>query len=325
MRRRGFTILLSIAVALSLIPPEARPQEVGKTYRLALLALSPQSVKATRDLTLPELAKYGFVEGRNLIFDANVADNGDLPSLAREVVFRKPDAILAISNAPIEAARQATSTIPIVMMGDDPVRLGFATSLAHPGSNITGVTILTAELDGKRLQLLHEAVPYAQRMATLHVQGAPNRDASEQAMRSVAASGGLELVSFDTVGATDYPTAFVAMRKSGAQALVITSHPQLYHDAEQLTALASKAGLPTICEWAEMARTGCVIGYGPSLREVRRRLGEYIARVFRGSSPSSLPIEGPTHFELAINLKTTRALGIEMPQGLLLRADEVIE
>src|SRR6266704_1935113 len=135
----------------------------------------------------------------------------------------------------------------------------------------------------------------------------------------------LGVLAFDTASPADYPAAFAQMRKADAQALVITSNPQLYHDGAQLALLALQARLPTICQWADMARTGCLIGYGPSLREMRRGTGEYLARIFQGALPSALPIEGPTHFEFVINLKTARALGIEMPQGLLLRADEVIE
>jgi putative tryptophan/tyrosine transport system substrate-binding protein len=186
------------------------------------------------------------------------------------------------------------------------------------------MTILAAELDAKRLQLLHEAVPLARRVAAL-LRPPENREAIERAMRDVAVSAGLELYAFDTASPADYPAAFAQMRNVDSQALVITSNPQLYHDGAQLAALALEARLPTICQWANMARTGCLIGYGPSLREMRRRAGEYVARIFQGALPDALPIEGPTHFEFVLNLKTARALGIDMPQGLLLRADEVIE
>ncbi len=324
MRRREF-IAVGSAAATLLLAPEAWTQEPGRTYRLGMLALNTQAIEATRDVSFPELAKHGFVEGRNLVLDARIGNPDEQPGLARELVSRKPDVIFAISNVPVEAAQQATTTVPIVMFGDDPVRQGLAASLARPGGNVTGITILAAELDAKRLQLLHEAVPSARRVGTLHFRGAGNRDASEQAMRTVAASAGLQLIPFDAGTTTEYQTAFAAMRNAGAQALVITANSRLYRDGPQLVALAAEVGLPTVCEWAEMARTGCVIGYGPSLREMRRRAGDYIARLFQGTPPSALPIEGPTHFELAINLKAARAFGIQMPQGLLLRADEVIE
>ena len=142
-------------------------------------------------------------------------------------------------------------------------------------------------------------------------------------MERIALALGIETHVFRVK--TDYSAAFASMRKAGAQALVISTSPKFYQDGTQLAALALEAGLPTICEWAEMARTGCVIGYGPSLRAMRRRVADYLARILQGTPPSALPIEGPAHFEFAINLKTSRALGMDMPEGLLLRADEVIE
>jgi len=324
MRRWEFIILFSMLAATLVAPPQAWPQEAGRTYRLGVLLLTARSMEETREMTLAQLAKHGFVEGRNLIVDSRIGGPEQLPGFARELVGGKPEAILAVGTSAIRAAQAATATVPIVMMGDDPVGHGWAVSLARPGGNVTGVTILAAELDAKRLQLVHEAMPLARRVAALF-RPPENREEIERAMRDVAVSAGLEFHAFDTASPADYPAAFAQMRKADAQALVITSNPQLYHDGAQLALLALQARLPTICQWADMARTGCLIGYGPSLREMRRGTGEYLARIFQGALPSALPIEGPTHFEFVINLKTARALGIEMPQGLLLRADEVIE
>jgi len=297
-------------------------QEAGRTYRLGLLAVSTRSVEGFRDVTLAELAKYGFVEGRNLILDARIGSADALPALARELAASMPDAIHAVTNASIQAIREATTTLPIVMFGDDPVGQGFAASLAHPGRNITGVTMLAVELDAKRLQLLHEALPSARRIAILAL---PQDTENIREMQRTALALGIETEVFRVGQASHYGAAFASMRKGGAQALVITAHSQFFHDGAQLTALAAEARLPTICEWAEMARTGCTIGYGPNLREMRRRVADYLARILQGTPPSALPIEGPTRFEFAINLKGARALGMEIPQNLLLRAHEVIE
>jgi len=297
-------------------------QEAGRTYRLGLLTVSTRFVEAFRDVTLAELAKYGFVEGHNLILDARIGSADALPGLARELAASMPDAILAVSVAAIKAIQEATTTLPIVMYGDDPVGQGFAASLARPGGNITGVTVLAAELDGKRLQLLHEALPSARRIAILAL---PQLARSIGEMQRIALALGIEIHVFRVNEPTDYPAAFASMRRADAQALVISANTKFHHDGAQLAALALEAGLPTICEWAEMARTGCTIGYGPNLREMRRRVADYLARILQGTPPSALPIEGPTQFEFAINLKTSRALGMDMPQGLLLRADEVIE
>jgi putative ABC transport system substrate-binding protein len=325
MKRREFIALCSGAAA-AILPFRLCAQEAGRTYRLGIMALTVTSIEATRETTLPELTRRGFAEGRNLVVDAIFGAGDELPVLARELLARKPDVIYAISQSSIGVLSQLTSNLPIVMFGDDPVRSGFAESLARPGGNITGVITLSAQLDAKRLQLLHECVPSARRVATLHFIGnREQREASEQAIREVAKNIGLEIMALDIADAADYTKAFASMRKMGAEALAITAHPQLYRDGALLAGLALKTSLPTVCEWAEMARSGCVIGYGPDLPEMRRRAGAYIARVLQGTPPSALPIEGPTHFQLAINLKSARALGIEVPQGLLLRADEVIE
>jgi putative ABC transport system substrate-binding protein len=181
------------------------------------------------------------------------------------------------------------------MFGDDPVRQGFAASLAHPAGNITGVTILAAELDGKRLQMLHEAVPSARRIAILAL---PQDTENIREMQRTALALGIETPVFRVGQPSDYAAVFASMRKAGAQALVITAHSQFFHDGGQLVAFAVEARLATICEWAEMAPTGCTIGYGPNLQEMRRRVADYLARKLQGTPPSALPIEGPTQFRV---------------------------
>jgi putative ABC transport system substrate-binding protein len=329
MRRREFIIFGSGAALLFVSPkartqgrPEARTQ--GRTYRLGVLTLTERALEETRQVTLAELAKRGFVEGHNVVLDAHISRPDQLPGAALALVAGKPDVIYAIGTAAVRAIKEATSTIPIVF-GDDPITQGFAESLARPGGNITGVTLWATELNAKRLQLLHEAVPSARRLAALLRSLAPNHDATESALQQVTVSAGLELIVLDVGEPMEYRGAFDRMRAANAQALAITSNPQLYRDAAQLAALALEARLPTICDWAEMARAGCLIGYGPSMRELRRRAADYISRIFQGALPNTLPIEGPTHFEFALNLRTARSLGIEVPEGLLLRADEVIE
>jgi putative ABC transport system substrate-binding protein len=291
---------------------------------LGILAPTEISAENTRRATLPVLVAQGFVEGRNLVVDFRIGNAERLPELARAMVAAKPDAIYAISNNAVEAAANATADVPIVMFGADPVIQGYVKSLAKPGGRMTGVTVLSSDLDGKRLELLREAMPRARRIAAI-LPPSSSRDASLAALRKVAAVAGVELVPFDAPTPGDYAAAFAGMRKADAQALVIGAHAQLYRDTRQLVALARESKLPTICEWPDMARAGCVIGYGPDADELRRRAGEIIARIFKGAKPGDQPIEGPTRFELAINLKEARALGLDIPQSLLLRADEVIE
>jgi len=294
-----------------------------KIYRLGDLEPSATSAEITRSVILPELAMLGFREQVNLAVDERVGNAAAFPRLAQELVLSRPDAIIAFGGNAILAARNATSTIPIVTFGPDLIQLGVAASLARPGGNVTGVVVLGVELDAKRLDLLHQTVPTARRMAALVSRS--DILSSESAMRAVAANNGIELVVFEGDGPDDYPAAFAAMHAAGAQALAITATPYFYRDAALLARLASEAGLPTICEFAETAHSGCLLGYGPDRPELRRRMAHQVAQIFRGAAPGDLPIEQPTHYGFAINLKTANALGLTAPQSLLARADEVIE
>jgi len=294
-----------------------------KIYRLGDLEPSATSAEITRSVILPELAMLGFREQVNLAVDERVGNAAAFPRLAQELVLSRPDAIIAFGGNAILAARNATSTIPIVTFGPDLIQLGVAASLARPGGNVTGVVVLGVELDAKRLDLLHQTVPTARRMAALVSRS--DILSSESAMRAVAANNRIELLVFKGDGPDDYPAAFAAMHAAGAQALAITATPYFYRDAALLARLASEAGLPTICEFAETAHSGCLLGYGPDRPELRRRMAHQVAQIFRGAAPGDLPIEQPTHYGFAINLKTANALGLTVPQSLLARADEVIE
>lgn len=299
-------------------------QEPGKVYRLAGLGTNARFIEWTRAITLPELAKQGFVEGRNLALDMRIGSNEELPGLARELIALKPHVILAESTITIRAARDATSTVPIVMaFADDPVRDGFVASLARPGGNLTGVAVLAAALNAKRLQVLHEAIPAARRMAV--VVNSDRLEPTEREMRPVAASAGIDLLILEVASADNFPAAFSAMRAAGVEALVMGGGPLFSFHAAQLAELAREAGLPTICEWRESAQRGCLIGYGADLSEMRRRAADYVTKILRGAAPGELPVEGPTRFEFTINMKTARALAVEFPATLLARADEVIE
>ncbi len=317
--RRIATLLFFVAT------PVAAQTATERVYRLGELAPSLESLEITRAETLPELAKLGFREGRNVILDERVGGAAAMDGLVREMLLTQPDAIIAIGPDAIGAAARATKTVPIVTFGADPVQSGFAASLARPGGNVTGVVILAEELDGKRLDLLTEAVPGARRVGALLQQSLPYRQHIERYLRTIAASRGVELLTFEAEGPDDYPATFAAMSAAGMQALVITGSPAFNRDAGLLARLALEMRLPTMCEWAENARSGCLLGYGANRGEMRRRLAHHVARIFQGAVPAELPIETPTHFELAVNLKTAKVLDIDMPASLLARADEVIE
>ena len=298
-----------------------RAQTPGRIYRLGHLANAADSEAFTRQITLPELARLGFVEGRNLAFDARVGEPDALPGLMRELLAGQPDAVVAVGPA-IAPAGAATRSVPVVTFGFDPIELGLAASYARPGGNVTGVVILVAELEAKRLSILLEAVPDHRRVAAL----VPARNgANEAALRKAAAGLGVELLVIPAAAPSDYPAAFAAMRAQGAQALVIGATPQFQRDGRQLAGLALEARLPTVCEWADMAHGGCLIGYGPSRIALRKRMADQIAQIFRGAAPGDIPIERPTVFEFALNLKIAKSLDLIVPPALLTRADEVIE
>jgi ABC-type uncharacterized transport system substrate-binding protein len=320
MWRRKFIAGLAGTVAF---PLAARAQTPNRIYRLGHLANSADSEAFTRETTLPELARFGFVEGRNLVFDARVGESDSLLVLMRELLAGQPDAVVAVGPA-LRPAGSATRTVPIVAFGNDPIELGLAASYARPGGNVTGVVILTGELEAKRLSILLEAVPDRRRVAAL----VPDRSlgqGNEVALRNAAAGLGVELLVFPAAAPSEYPAAFAEMRAQGAQALIIGATPQFQRDGGQLAGLALEARLPTVCEWADMAHEGCLIGYGPSRVALRKRMADQIAQIFRGVPPGDIPIERPTAFEFSLNLKIAKSLDLIIPPAVLARADEVIE
>ncbi len=323
MRRREFLSGLgSTAAAWQLGAMPVLGQTANRIYRLGHLSNSAPSEALSRQIILPELAKLGFVEGRNLVFDGRVGDSDALPGLMRELLATRPDAVIAIGPAAIVPAGAATRTVPIVTFGGDPIELGLAQSYARPSGNVTGVVILISELEPKRLSILREAVPERRRVAVLT---SPRTAIGEAALRKAAAGLGAELLAFPVDGPTDYPAAFAAMRAAGAEALVISATSEFFRDAEQLAAFALEARLPTVCEWAEMARTGCLVGYGPNRTALRKRMASQIALIFGGAAPGDVAIERPAAFELAVNQKIAKALGLTIPFAVLASADEVID
>jgi putative ABC transport system substrate-binding protein len=316
-----------IAALLALaMPCPAGGQTTDRVYRLGALMQSAGSAERIRAYMLPLLAHEGFVEGRNLVLEVRVGTAAKLPALAEELLATKPDAVLANGGVAIRAVRAYSTTVAIVgaSIGEDPIAAGFAVSLARPGGNVTGVAMLAPELDAKRLDLLHQAVPTARRVATM---GTDPMTAKENlaAVRRVGEALGLELSAFYAEVPASYPAAFAEMRSAGAEGLAILSAPDFFTNASTLATLALEAGLPTVCEWRKMADEGCLLGYGPDFAELLRRNADYVARIFRGTAPGELPIEQPTHYEFAVNLRIAKALGLAIPAAVLARADDVIE
>ena len=328
MNRRRFVG----ATALYLLAPLAASAQVpGRVYRLGILAPSaaaPRTERKTAVVLIPAaLAEMGYVAGQNLVFESRYAGGtmDRLPALARELVAARCDVIVAIGSAAIRAARAATGTTPIVFLGNfDPVALGLVASLAKPGGNVTGVLIAPeGTLAAKKLELLTEAVPRATRVAMLVPADPAIRLQVDEARRAAAALDvKLKVVE---VRADDYPAAFATIAAGRPGALFVGAHSLFMRDRPLIIDLAAKHRLPAIYEWPEQVEDGGLMSYGTSLTATIDRVVAYVDRIFKGAAPGDLPIEQPTSFQLVINLKTAKALGLTLPPSLVARADRVIE
>ena len=312
------------------LPRLAAAQAAGRVYRLGMLRPTAPPVSASDGMAsaIPAaLREMGFVEGRNLAIDARWAGGelDRLPALARELVQAKVDVIFAVGVPAVRAARDATAAIPIVMFGNfDPVALGLVASLAQPGGNVTGVLIAPdGTLAGKKLELLKLAVPTATRMAFLAPPDEPGIRLQVQETRVAALALGIDLPVIEVRGG-DYARAFAAIAAQRAGALFVAAHTSTARDRAPIIALAAQHRLPAMYEWREQVADGGLMSYGSSQQFLYRRLAVYIDRIFKGANPAEMAVERPTKFELVINRKTAKALGLTIPQSLLLRADEVI-
>ena len=327
MRRRRILAGLLLTLAA---PFAAKAQQAGRVFRVGYLASvpppSPEQRVTTPPIRMPMRA-LGYVEGQNLVLEQRYADGKieRLPGLARELVELRMDVIVAVGSSAIQAAKVATTSTPIVMFGGvDPVATGLVMSLARPGGNITGVLIAAGDtLAGKKLEFLKEAVPQAARIAFLAADD-PGFQPQVQEAKKAASALGIKLVVVE-VRAGNYDRAFATMVAERVRALCIGASPFFSRDRKLLIAFAAKHRLPAIYEWLEQVQDGGLMAYGPSQSALVQRVAVYVDRIFKGAQPGDLPIEQPTKFELGVNLKTAKALGLTIPPSLLLRADHVIE
>jgi ABC-type uncharacterized transport system substrate-binding protein len=312
-------VLLSLFVALN-----AEAQAPREAPRIGFLSPTSATTQAAPVAAfLQGLREAGYPEGANLKVEYRWAEGKTdrLPALANEMVRSKVDVIVTHSTIGARAAKQATKTIPIVFAAvSDPVRNGIVASLARPGGNVTGLSFQDTELDFKRFEYLKQAAPGLSQVALLrHRQIYPN-DGPNTAAASLGLKAGNVLVD----GPDDLPQAFSVAAKQGAHAMFVLNTSLLRAHAERIAALAIQHRLPTVGTPA-FADKGILIGYGASLEDLYRRAGGYVARVLKGARPADLPIEQPTKFELVVNQKTARALGLTLPQTLVARADRVID
>jgi putative ABC transport system substrate-binding protein len=324
MRRRDFMTLFG-GTALAW-PVAARAQEAGRTYHLGCVSGSPRNAPFAVAM-VDELRRLGFIEGQNLTIDwRSYGQRIDLiPEFAAELVKAHVDVIYAAGVTAIRAVQRATATIPILGVADDMVGLGLVNSLARPGGNTTGVSILAADLDGKRQEILIDAVPGLRRMATIADSDATG-SSQLQALQDAAHARGVELLIHRIAGAEEITAAIDAAKASGAAALNVLSSPFLYSNRGIIMERVAALGLPAIYQFPEEAEEGGFVAYGPRLVQIFRELiARQIVKVLRGVKPADLPIEQPIKFELVINLKSAKALGLEVPSHLLQLADEVID
>jgi putative ABC transport system substrate-binding protein len=319
---------LVVALGLALAPLQAEAQQTGKVPRIGvLLTGSPSTVGQTEAFTLG-LRELGYVEGQTVAIEyrwgGGRADG--FTEGATDLVRIKVDLIVAWGTTAATAARRATSTLPIVLVAaGDPVGTGLVTNLARPGGNVTGLTNISAELSAKLLEILKEVVPGIKRLGVLRNPSNPVSAPQLRWLELAARSLGIEPRVVDVRDPTEFEAAFSSITRNRVDALAVLADPMFLGQRTRLADLAVQSRLPTTFNWRQYAEAGGLIAYGPSLAEQWRRSATYVDKILKGAKPGDLPIEQPTKFELVINLKTAKALGLTIPQTLLLRADQVIE
>jgi putative tryptophan/tyrosine transport system substrate-binding protein len=324
MRRRDFITLVSGATVAW--PLAARSQEARRTYRLGVLTVSLRNAPYIVAM-FDELGRLGFIEGQNLTVDWREypLQIDVISEFAAELVKGHLDLIYAVGNVGIRAAQRATATIPICGTTDDMVGSGLVNSLARPGGNTTGVSILAPELNGKRQEILIEAVPGLRRMAALadsNMSSSPKL----QELQDAARARNIELSIHWIARPEEIPAAVDAAKASGAEALNVLASPLLTVNRQIIAQRVAALRLPAIYQWPETVEEGGLVAYGPRLVQIYRELiVPQLVKLLRGAKPSDMPVMQPTKFELVINLKTAKALGLTMPESFLVRADEVIE
>jgi putative tryptophan/tyrosine transport system substrate-binding protein len=329
MPRRTVGVFITFALAILVAPLATKAQPLPTVHRIGLLRTGTVLAEQPFVESIRQgLRDLGYVEGQNLVIEPRYAEGSDerLRDLAADLVQLHVEVIVAGGGPAIRAAQHATRTIPIVMaLSADPVARGFVASLARPGGNITGVSWLGAELGGKQLEVLKEAVPQVSRVAVLGNPASPGYGPGRDNLTVAAQALGIHLHVVELRRADEVDHAFGVMTRAGAEALLVLAEPLLIDGLRgRIAELAATSRLPAMYGWRMYVEAGGLMSYGPSLPDLRRRAAPYIDRILKGAKPGDLPVEQPTTFELVINLKTAQALGITMPPTLLFQATEVL-
>jgi putative ABC transport system substrate-binding protein len=326
MRRRNFVFTLgAIFLALS-IPAQA--QQPARIFRIGILAPASASYYLPRvEAFRRRLRELGYVEGKNIIIEYRYAEGKRerWPDLAAELVRLKVDVIVTSGGAIVLAAKKASATIPIVFASaPDPVGTGLVSSLARPGGNITGLSSMALDLDGKRLELLKEAFPKVSQVAFLWGSG-PGNNIPLTDMEAVAKALGLKLLSLEVRSLDDFESAFARAKKERAQALITTVGSLVATQQRQVLDFAAKNRLPAMYPFSEFVEAGGLMSYGPNSTDSWRRAADFVDKILKGTQPAEMPVEQPAKFEFVVNLKTAKQIGMTIPQKVLARADKVIQ
>jgi putative tryptophan/tyrosine transport system substrate-binding protein len=330
MQRRDFITLLGGAAVVWPLAAHAQQAQDGMR-RVGMLWPGPEQVPRNvkrRSAFLDRLRELGYVDGKTIQIHERYAGGvlDRLPGLARELVALKVDVIVAVAVAASMAARDATARVPIVMVhAGDPIGAGLIESLARPGGNITGTTSMLSDLGGKQVELLHQVVPLARSVAFL---SNPTNAATPPTLQSAADAAqllGLELVVVDVVARQDFEPAFARIEQSQAEALLVMVDPLIYNNGKAVIAFAARQRLPALYTIGDLVRDGGLMSYSTNLDVHYPRAADYVDKILKGASSSELPVEQPVGFETVVNLKTARALNLELPPIILTGADEVIE
>jgi putative ABC transport system substrate-binding protein len=326
MKRRTFIAALGSAAAAW--PPTARAQQAGKLPIIGFLgATTPSAQSQWTASFVQRLRELGWIEGRTVAIEYRWAEGRSerAAEIAAEFVRLKVDVIVTSGTSPVLAAKQATAVLPIVFAAaGDPVGTGLVASLARPGGNVTGLSLQAIDYVGKKLELLREVVPGLRRLAIVVNVGSPIGVLELGEVQAMARTLGLEVITSEIRRAEDIAPAFEAL-KGRAEALYVVTDPLLTTNRARIHTLAMGARLPTMHDGREYVEGGGLMSYGPNRPDLFRRVADHVDEILRGAKPADIPVEQPTKFDLIINLTTAKALGLEVPQSLLARADEVIE
>lgn len=324
------TLALTLLVLVCAAPGAGEAQQPGRVFRIGFISMrAGPTDNAQLDGFRQGLRELGYQEGRNVVLEIRYAggDETKLPGIAGELARLKPDVIVAQSGVAALVVKKATRSIPIVMASSgDAVRQGLVASLARPGGNVTGLTLLSPELSQKRLEVLREMLPKLARVGVLWCGGGGPIPEGEWAETHAAADVlRVKLVSLPAPVSRDLPSVFDTAARHGVEAIIMFDCSRLHPRSAEIAQLAMKHRLPALYPFSLYPESGGLMSYGPSLREAAHRAAGYVDRILKGARPADLPVEQPTRFELVINLKSAKTLGLRIPQSILVRADQVIE